>query len=69
MARQNIKITVESFIRIGDRLISTDDLNNEQKAFLGAMLKAQYLNGLFAGRAVFMPEGLKPFEEVFGELN
>ena len=54
-----------SYIHVGDRLVCTDDLTPEQKSYVGAVLKAEYLNAMFSGRAVFSPEGLPDAETVF----
>ena len=37
----------------GDRLVSTEDLNAEQKARVATWLKTTYLNELFKGKAEF----------------
>lgn len=53
MARKQIKIRVESYVRVGDQLVNTKDLNQEQKVKLANWLAPTYLNNLFAGKAVF----------------
>lgn len=50
---KNKKINTQSFVHIGDRLVNTDDLSDEQKDELAAHLKVTYLNELFRGIAEF----------------
>lgn len=47
------KIKTVSFVHIGDRLVNTDDLNDEQHRRLATWLKMTYLNTLFRGKAIF----------------
>ena len=47
------KIKTVSFVHIGDKLVSTDELNAEQKAQVATWLKTTYLNDLFQGKARF----------------
>ena len=42
-----------SFVHIGDKLVSTDELNAEQKSQVATWLKTTYLNNLFQGKAKF----------------
>ncbi|HHU05966.1 MAG TPA: hypothetical protein GXZ65_05750 [Clostridiales bacterium] len=63
------KIRTVSYIRAGERLICTDELTPEQKAYVATALKTKYLNALFAGSAVFCPkEPLPPAAELFPAL-
>ena len=57
MTKKEIKIRTVSYVHVGDRLVSTDELTKEQKAKLGTELKVGYLNGLFRGQAEFYPAG------------
>lgn len=47
------KIRTVSFVHIGDELVNTDDLNDEQRRRLATWLKITYLNTLFQGKAEF----------------
>lgn len=47
------KIKTVSFVHIGDELVNTDDLNDEQRRRLATWLKTTYLNALFRGKAEF----------------
>ena len=47
------EIKTVSFVHIGDQLVSTDDLNDEQRRRLATWLKTTYLNTLFRGKAEF----------------
>lgn len=49
--KQEIKTV--SFVHIGDELVCTDDLNDEQHRKLATWLKTTYLNTLFQGKAKF----------------
>lgn len=51
------EIRTVSFVHIGDELVSTDDLNDEQRRRLATWLKTTYLNTLFQGRAEFFESG------------
>lgn len=52
MARKQ-EIRTVSFVHIGDELVNTDDLNEEQRRKLATWLKTTYLNALFRGKAEF----------------
>lgn len=47
------KIKVVSYVHVGDQLVCTDDLTDEQRRDLATWLKSTYLNALFAGQAEF----------------
>jgi len=47
------EIRTVSFVHIGDELVNTDDLNDEQRRRLATWLKTTYLNTLFQGKAKF----------------
>ncbi len=49
------KITVKAFVHVGDELVDVDTLPPEKKVELATRLKVDYLNGMFAGKAVFRP--------------
>ena len=46
-----------SFVHIGDELVSTDELDDEQRRKLATWLKTTYLNTLFQGKAEFFESG------------
>ena len=49
--------------------VCMSDLNNKQKDYLGALLKTQFLNTLYAGDFQFKAEDVPPIDEVFpGEM-
>ena len=52
LARKH-EIKTVSFVHIGDELVSTDDLDDEQRRRLATWLKTTYLNTLFQGKAEF----------------
>jgi len=47
------EIRTASFVHIGDELVNTDDLDEEQRRKLATWLKVTYLNTLFQGKAEF----------------
>lgn len=49
------KINTVAYVHWDDELICTDDLPPDKKSFVGAHLKAAYLNGLYQGKATFTP--------------
>ena len=49
------EIKAASYIHTGEKLVSTQELNDAQRRQLGVWLKTTYLNALFQGRAVFAP--------------
>ncbi len=53
MAKQR-EIRTVSFVHVGDKLVNTDDLNEEQRHELATWLKTTYLNNLFQDKAKFM---------------
>lgn len=56
MARKQ-EIKTVSFVHIGDQLVNTDDLNDDQRRKLATWLKTTYLNTLFQGKAEFFEIG------------
>jgi hypothetical protein len=70
LARQTQKIRTVSYIHVGDRLVNTDDLNNEQKAYVATLLNQRFMNALFRGKAEFgLPADMPAAEDVFPELR
>lgn len=55
MAREKKKIKCISYCYVGDELVCTDDLNEEQKERLAVGLQVTWMNELFRGKAVFSP--------------
>lgn len=47
------EIRTVSFVHIGDELVNTDDLDDDQRRRLATWLKTTYLNTLFQGKAKF----------------
>ena len=47
------EIRTVSFVHIGDELVNTDDLDDDQRRRLATWLKTTYLNTLFQGKAEF----------------
>lgn len=47
------EIRTASFVHIGDKLVNTDDLDDDQRRRLATWLKTTYLNTLFQGKAKF----------------
>ena len=47
------EIRTASFVHIGDELVNTDDLDDDQRRRLATWLKTTYLNTLFQGKAEF----------------
>ena len=56
MARKQ-EIKTVSFVHIGDELVNTDDLNDDQRRRLATWLKTTYLNTLFQGKDEFFESG------------
>ncbi len=57
------EIKTVSFVHIGDKLVNTDDLSDEQRRRLATWLKKTYLNTLFQGKARFFESGEAEEEE------
>ena len=51
------EIKTASFVHIGDELVNTEELNDEQRRRLATWLKTTYLNTLFKGKAEFFASG------------
>ena len=47
------EIRTVSFVHVGDKLVSTDDLTDEQRCMVATWIKKTYLNTLFQGKAEF----------------
>lgn len=69
MPRQTQKIRTESYIHVGDRLVNTDTLNEQQRIYVATKLNQKFLNAIFKGEVVFGCPELPPVEEVFPELK
>ena len=46
-------IKAVSYVHMGDKLVSTDELSPDQRRAFATWLKSSYLNSLFRGRASF----------------
>lgn len=62
------KIQTRSFFNIGGRLVSPDDMNEEQRIYAATKLKEAYLNELFRGKAIFTAPPMPPWQEVFANF-
>lgn len=51
--RKEIKIRVESYVHVGDKLVNTKDLTYEQKVQLAGWIKLNWCQELYRGKAVF----------------
>lgn len=51
------EIRTVSLVHIGDELVNTDDLDDDQRRRLATWLKTTYLNTLFQGKAKFFESG------------
>lgn len=51
MARKQ-KIETVSYVHVGDKLVNTDDLNDEQRRRLAKWLTITFLNTLLKGKAI-----------------
>lgn len=60
--RKRIEIKTVSYVHVGDKLVNTEDLNEEQRLKLAAWLNCTYLNAFYQGKAVFYCEGGKGCE-------
>ncbi len=47
---------VVSYVHVGDALVNTADLTEDQRRQMGTWLKSTYLTALFRGKAVFREE-------------
>lgn len=54
MAKQ-AKIKVVSYVRVGEELVEWTQLTPEQQCRAATILKMNYLNALYAGKAEFRP--------------
>lgn len=55
--RKQPEIRTVSYVHVGDKLVCTDDLDQEMKKRLGTWIHTTYLNELFRGQARFWPLG------------
>lgn len=60
---KKVEIKAVSYVHVGDKLVNTDNLNDEQRMKLAKWLKCTYLNSLYQGKAIFFD----PDEEGKGE--
>jgi len=60
------EIRTASFVHIGDELVNTDDLDDEQRRRLATWLKTTYLNALFKGKAEFYESSEQAVKESGG---
>lgn len=56
MNRKQVEIRTESYIRVGGEPVRFDNLPDELKRRAATQIKADYLNALYRGKAVFTPE-------------
>ena len=55
LKRQQIEIRTESYIRVGGEPVRFDALPDDLKRQAATRIKADYLNALYRGKAVFTP--------------
>ncbi len=56
---KKIEIRTASYVHVGDKLVCTDDLTQDQKCKLATELKVEWMNALFRGQAEFYAAGEK----------
>lgn len=66
--KKGYKFWGESFVVIDGKDYPMDEMNEEQREYVGTMLNVQGLNAYYAGKRVYKAEGLRPFEDVFPEI-
>ena len=54
---KKIEIRTVSYVHVGDKLVCTDDLTQDQKCRLATELKVEWMNALFHGQAEFYAAG------------
>ena len=47
------EIKTVSYVHVGDRLVCTDELTQEQRVRLATKLKVEWMNAMFRGQAEF----------------
>lgn len=62
--KQREPIRVEAYVTIDGKDYNLDEMSHEQKSFVGAHLKINYLNAIYAGKAVFSAD-LPDVKDVF----
>lgn len=55
MNRKQVEIRTESYIRVGGEPVRFDNLPDDLKRRAATQIKADYLNALYRGKAVFTP--------------
>ena len=50
---KKVEIKAVAYVHVGDKLVNTDDLNDEQRLKLTKWLKCTYLNAMYQGKARF----------------
>jgi hypothetical protein len=50
---KEVKIRVESYVHVGNQLVNTRDLTEEQKVKLAGWIKLNWCQELYRGKAVF----------------
>lgn len=66
MAKKREPIKVTAYIHVGDQLVDVDTLTPNQRDYVGARLRMEFLNSIHRGQAVFTTN-LPPRESVFPE--
>ena len=69
MARKQQKIKVISYCYVGDQLVCTDDLNEEQKERLAIGLQWGLLTATFGGQATFSAPGYDIGRDAHGRIK
>ena len=71
MVRKQQKIFTKSYMPLtsdDEVKVCLRDLNNNQKDYLGALLKTQFLNTLYAGNYQFQAKDMLPIDEMFPDI-
>ncbi|MBR2894505.1 MAG: hypothetical protein IKC03_02460 [Oscillospiraceae bacterium] len=60
MARKQQKIKVVSYVHVGEQLVETSRLSEQQKQQLGVFIRCNMMNEQFRGKAkILPPEGFE----------
>ena len=58
-----------SYVKINGEYVDTNELTEEQRAYVATLLNVRALNAAYAGKREYRAEGLPDVREVFPELG
>lgn len=65
VTKKGWKFNAASYVKINGEWVDTDDLTEEQQAYVATVVNMNAMNAAYAGKRVYSAPGLPAFKDVF----